>query len=45
MDFSLIRDICGKAMEASEVAILQTCVSDVGSALGMDDIHKQKDHE
>ena len=45
MEFSLIRDICGKAMEASKVANLQTCVSDIGSAMGMDDIHKQKDHE
>ena len=45
MEFSLIRDICGKAMEASEVGILQTSVSEVGSAIGMDDIHKQKDHE
>ena len=45
MNFSLIKDICEKAIEASDLAILKKCVSDVGSALGSDNIHKQKDHE
>ena len=45
MDFQIIKDICGKALEGGDTVALQTCVTDLGVALGMDDITKQKNHE
>ena len=45
MEFLLISGICEKAFKATTVDVLQICVSDIGSAMGVDDIHKQKDHE
>ena len=45
MDFQIIKDICGKALECGDTVALETCVTDLGVALGMDDITKQKNHE
>ena len=45
MDFQIIKDICGKALESGDTVALETCVTDLGVALGMDDITKQKNHE
>lgn len=45
MDFSRITRICDQAMAASDTVALESFVTDIGVALGMDDITKQKDHE
>ena len=45
MDFQIINDICGKASEAGDTVALEACITDLGVALGMDDINKQKNHE
>ena len=45
MDFQIINDICGKASEAGDTVALEACITDLGAALGMDDIKKQKNHE
>ncbi|MCS5613738.1 MAG: hypothetical protein NZ961_25200 [Candidatus Poribacteria bacterium] len=45
MDFQIINDICGKASEAGDTVTLEVCIADLGVALGMDDITKQKNHE
>ena len=45
MDFSRITNICQKAVRAGDIETLSALVADIGSALGMDDITKQKNHE
>ena len=45
MDFQIINDICGKASEAGDTVTLEACITDLGVALGMGDITKQKNHE
>ena len=45
MDFLRITSICDQAMAAGDLVALEAFVTDIGVALGMDDITKQKDHE
>ena len=45
MDFLRITSICDQAMAASDTVALEAFVTDIGVALGMDDITKQKNHE
>jgi hypothetical protein len=45
MNFSRITNICEQAIESGDLEVLSASVTDLGTALGMDDITKQKDHE